>query len=72
MKDTKISSRIKYPRNIKTKHKTVQIKHPRRLKYIKTNKIKCTRDTKIHETVYWDGGGGTHLSKPTISVTAFS
>ena len=28
--------------------------------------------TKIHETVYWDGGGGTHLSKPTISVTAFS
>ena len=32
----------------------------------------ATYTTKIHETVYWDGGGGTHLSKPTISVTALS
>jgi len=29
-------------------------------------------EQKIHETNYWDGGGGDHLSKPTISVTAYS
>ena len=27
---------------------------------------------KCHQTTYFDGGGGSHLSKPTISVTAYS
>lgn len=31
-----------------------------------------TYSTKIHETQYWDGGTAQHISKPTISVTAFS
>ncbi len=28
------------------------------------------QEVKIHETLYWDGGGGSHLMVPTLHITA--
>lgn len=39
---------------------------------IQTRRYNSSHQMKLHETVYWEGGGATNIVKPIISITAIS